>query len=87
MQPLKGVYYSVKLILNSVIRFIEFLTGFALCKMPGDFGLKAIAFCRPCQNFSLAKMRLWSMRRSRHCFDNADNSISAILSQLAFLGV
>ena len=36
---------------NSVIRFIEFLTSLILCKMPGDFGLKAITFCGPSQNF------------------------------------
>ena len=45
-------YYVVNLILNGFIGSIEFLSCFALCKMPGYFSTEAIAFCRPRHNFS-----------------------------------
>src|SRR3989338_1934339 len=38
-------YRIVNLIMDNTIKSTKFFTGFVLCKLPGNFGLKAITFC------------------------------------------
>ena len=38
-------YCIVNLIMDNTIKSTKFFTGFVLCKLPGNFGLKAITFC------------------------------------------
>jgi len=38
-------YCTVNLIMDNTIKSTKFFTGLVFCKLPGNFGLKAITFC------------------------------------------